>query len=55
MGVAYRAGDEAATRAELTMLADEARLLSRMTPLIPTPVRQGQQIAVEQDGLGRIG
>jgi hypothetical protein len=52
---AWRAQDEAACRDELRQLADEARMLSRQSPLWPSGLEQRQRIAAESEGLGRIG
>jgi hypothetical protein len=55
LALAWRERDEDAARAELKALADEARLLSRQSPLWPSQLVQRQRIAAESDGLGRIG
>jgi hypothetical protein len=55
LALAWRERDEAACRDELRQLADEARLLSRQSPLWPSGLEQRQRISAEADGLGRIG
>lgn len=47
---ALAAGDEDAARSELRMLADEARLLSSMIPLLPSSLeRRRQRVAIERE------
>jgi hypothetical protein len=47
------AGYEAALRSELQILAAEATLLSKMTPLLPSRLASRQRVAVERDATGR--
>jgi hypothetical protein len=42
---AYVARDESACRAELAYLADEAKLLATMTPLVPSDLDHRQTVA----------
>ena len=50
VALAFAAGDEDAARSELRMLADEARLLSSMIPLLPSSLeRRRQRVAIERE------
>lgn len=52
---AFAADDENSARAELRELANEALVLSRMTPLpLPSTLARRVRIAAESDGLGRM-
>ena len=55
VGRAIRERDETAARTELAALAEECRLLSRMTPLWPPRgLEQRQRVAIERDPSGRM-
>jgi hypothetical protein len=54
VGRALREADESAARFELRQLADEALLLARIEPLIPTARSNRLRVAAEADGLGRF-